>query len=75
MSLAEMRAALPSLSPAERVALATELQNFEPFNDPELMDRLARSLDEAERGEKVLSRDELYRRLREARAIPCGVSF
>ena len=66
MSLAEMRVALPLLSPAERVALATELQNFEPFNDPELMNRLAHSIDEAERRENVLSREELYRRLREA---------
>ena len=66
MSLAEIKAELPNLTTAERAALARELQNFQPFNNPELMDRLTRSLDEAERGENVLSKEEMHRRLREA---------
>lgn len=66
MSLAEITAELPKLTPAERAALATELQNFQPFNTPGLLERIAQRLDDAERGEKVVSKEELYRRLREA---------
>jgi hypothetical protein len=66
MSLAEIKAELPKLTAAERASLALELQNFQPFNDPDLMDRLTRSLDEADRGEHLLSKEEMHRRLRQA---------
>ena len=66
MSLAEIKAELPKLTAAERAVLARELKNFEAFNDPELMERITQRLDEAERGEHVISKEEMYRRLREA---------
>jgi hypothetical protein len=66
MSLAEITAELPKLTPAERAALARELQNFEPFDDPELMARLTRGIDEAERSEGVISKEEMQRRLHAA---------
>ena len=66
MSLAEIKAELPKLTPEERAALAQELQNFLPFNDPDLMARIETAIDDAERGEKTHSKDELFRRLRAA---------
>ena len=66
MSLAEIKAELPKLTPEERAALAQELQNFLPFNDPDLMARIERAIDDAERGENIHSKDELFRRLRAA---------
>ena len=66
MSLAEIKAELPKLTAAERAVLARELQNFQPFNDQELMERLTHGLDELERGENVLSKEDLLCRLRQA---------
>ncbi len=66
MSLADIRAELPKLTTQERASLAQELQYFQPFNDPALMAQIAHSIDEAERGEKVHSGEELLRRLGEA---------
>ena len=66
MSLAEIKAELPKLTPAERTALAHELQHFKPFDNAKLMARLSHSLDEAERGENVISKEEMLRTLRAA---------
>ena len=66
MSLAEIKAELPKLTPEERAVLAQELQNFRPFNDPELMARIERAIDDAEQGENIHSKDEMFRRLRAA---------
>ena len=66
MSLAEIKAELPKLTPEERTALAQELQNFRPFNDPGMMARIERAIDDAERGENIHSKDELFRRLQTA---------
>jgi hypothetical protein len=66
MSFAEIKAELPKLTPQERTALAQELRKLEPFNDPDLMSRLTRLNDEVERGENVISKDEMLRRLRAA---------
>jgi len=66
MSLAEIKAELPKLTPEERTALAQELQNFRPFNDPGMMARIERAIDDAERGENIHSEDELFRRLQAA---------
>jgi len=66
MSLAEIKAELPKLTPEERTALAQELQNFRPFNDPGMMARIERAIDDAERGENMHSKDDLFRRLQAA---------
>ena len=66
MNLAEIKAELPKLTTEERAALAQELQNFRPFNDPGLMARIEHAIDDAERGENIHSKDELFRRLRAA---------
>ena len=66
MSLAEIKAELPKLTPEERTALAQELQNFRPFNDPGMMARIELAIDDAERGENIHSKDELFRRLQAA---------
>ena len=66
MSLAEIKAELPKLTPEERTALAQELQNSRPFNDPGMMARIERAIDDAERGENIHSEDELFRRLQAA---------
>ncbi len=66
MSLAEITAELPKLTPAERAALARELQHFKPFDDAGLMARLSQSIDEAERGENIISKEEMLRKLRAA---------
>ena len=66
MSLADIKAELPKLTPEERTALAQELQNFRPFNDPGMMARIERAIDDAEGGENIHSKDELFRRLQAA---------
>jgi hypothetical protein len=66
MSLAEIKAELPKLTAKERAALAQELQNFQPFNDAALMERIERSIDEAERGEQLHTAEEVSARLRAA---------
>jgi hypothetical protein len=66
MSLAEIKAELPKLTPQERASLAQELQNFQPFNDAVLMERIERAIDEAERGENAISAEALFGRLRAA---------
>ena len=66
MSLAGIKAELPKLTPEERVSLAQELQKLRPFNDPEVMARIEQRLDEAERGENLHSKEELFRHLRAA---------
>lgn len=66
MSFAEIAAELPRLTPLERAALARQLQQFKPFDDPELMNRLTRSVDEAERGDRLIAKEQLAERLRAA---------
>lgn len=66
MSLVEITAELPKLTPAERTALARELQHFKPFADADLMARLTHGVDEAERGENVISKEVMLRTLRAA---------
>ncbi len=66
MSFAEITAELPKLTAEERQALGRQLKILEPFDDPEFMAELTRLNREAERGENLITKEELYRRLREA---------
>ena len=50
----------------ERMELAQEINRFSPFNDPALLERLTQLNDRVERGEGLISKEEMYRRLRAA---------
>jgi hypothetical protein len=63
MSLAEIKAELPKLTPAERAALARELELLQDFNDPAFVAELTRRNREAERGENVVTDEEFRARL------------
>lgn len=66
MSFAEIKAELPKLNAAEREALELELKVLRDFDNPEFVAALTKANAEARRGENLISREELYQRLREA---------
>lgn len=66
MSLAEIKAEVAKLTPAERAELRDHLASLKPFDDPAFMSELDRRHDEMERGINVVSSEEMYRRLRTA---------
>lgn len=66
MSFAEIVAEQPKLTPEERTALSQKLKLLEPFNDPQFVAELTRRNREAAQGINVVTKEELYRRLREA---------
>lgn len=66
MSLAEIKAELPKLTPAERTALARALEALRTLDDPVFVAELSMRMDEMERGINVVTSDEMYARLRAA---------
>lgn len=66
MSLAEITAELPNLTPAERAELARALQQFEPFNDPEVMARISESIARFEVGGEKITKAGMEDALRRA---------
>ena len=65
MSLAEIRAEIAKLTPEEKAELRDELAP-NPLEDDELMDEVVRRHEEMERGINVVTREQLYERLRAA---------
>ena len=66
MSLAEIKAELPKLTPAERAELRRALIDYQQIDDPGYWAETDLRVSEMERGMNVVSKEEMYARLQAA---------
>lgn len=70
MSLAEIKEEITRLTPAEREELAVQIQVLKDLEDPVFLARLTKANADAERGVRVIDREDMIARLRAAGRLP-----